>query len=227
MAELLLVEDDSSLGETLRERLEKEGHHVVWAQSLSDAEAALNSRNFSLLLLDVGLPDGNGFDFARQLRRRSAVPLVFLTAMATAEYRLHGYEIGAEEYIPKPFHLQELLLRVRHVLENHSPPSVLQVGEAELNLEQMTVQRNDGATERLPKRDFAVLRLLLEQAPNIVSRDMILDRVWGAGRYPSNRTVDNTIMRIRSALGDAEGRLIRTVRGVGYQYAVQEEDNGK
>ncbi|HEX4924864.1 MAG TPA: response regulator, partial [Bdellovibrionales bacterium] len=118
MKHLLLVEDDPSLGATLQERLEKEGYSVAWAQSRAEAESAFARKPPDLVILDVGLPDGSGFDLAKLIKKKSVVPFIFVTAMTTAEYRLEGFEIGAEEYIPKPFHLKELLLRVKHVLDN-------------------------------------------------------------------------------------------------------------
>src|SRR5689334_221910 len=115
MKHLLLVEDDSSLGATLQERLEKEGYSVDWATTQNEAISFLKSRAPDLVILDVGLPDGSGFDLAKKIKSESLVPFIFVTAMTNAEYRLEGYEIGAEEYIPKPFHLKELLIRVKHV----------------------------------------------------------------------------------------------------------------
>lgn len=223
MRRLLLVEDDSSLGETLRERLEKEGYAVIWADSLETARVAVQSveARFDLILLDVDLPDGSGFDFAREVRGRLTTPFIFVTAMNSAEHRLEGYEIGADEYVPKPFHLKELLLRVRHVLETHPPEgegSVLRVGERSIDLTARSVTGPEGEVEFLPARDFELLKLLIESAPRVLSRDEILNVVWGEDKFPSTRTVDNAIVRLRQCLGDHEATVIRSVRGVGYQW---------
>ena len=228
MKSLLLVEDDRTLAETLSERLAKEGYDVTWVDRADLARAETSKKRFDLLLLDVGLPDGNGFQLARELRAKPIgelnreTPFVFLTAMTSAEYRLEGYELGAEEYIPKPFHLRELLLRVKHVLENHSSPELLNLGDRVIFWDALEVR--DGSTshsnvlERLQPRDAHLLRLLVTRSPAVVSRDEILDKIWGEENFPSSRTVDNAIVRLRQNLGDVHAVRIRSVRGVGSQW---------
>ncbi len=217
MTKLLLVEDDVLLGETLMERLAKEGYSVDWAQSQAEGEKALADGAFDLVLLDVGLPDGSGFDLARKIRASKEMPIVFMTAMNTAEHRLEGYEIGAEEFIPKPFHLKELLLRVKHVLENHAASRAVRVGARTIDFESQAIVSETGEREFLAARDFQLLKLLVESAPRVVSRDEILDKLFGEDRFPNHRTVDNAVVRLRQALGGA-GETIRSVRGVGYQW---------
>lgn len=241
-ARLLLVEDDPSLGETLQERLDREGYEVRWVGTQAEAEEAWRAGPaFDLIVLDVGLPDGNGFDFARQVAAESSTPFIFVTAMNGAEARLEGYEIGAEEFIPKPFHLKELLLRVKHVLSTHAPgaaagaqagglpgaggsdasgaPARLDVGGGTtVEFDSRRVLQADGRSEFLPAKEFEILRLLVERSPAVLSRDEILDAVWGEDRYPSHRTVDNAIVRLRQTLGEEGGKRIRSVRGVGYQW---------
>lgn len=228
MKRLLLVEDDQGLGETLCERLVKEGYDVEWSESLKDAEHRVVASAFDLIVLDVNLPDGSGFDFARRVRARLIeTPFIFVTAMNSAEHRLEGYEIGAEEYIPKPFHLKELLLRIRHVLETHAlsetakTHGLIRVGTHGVDLDARAVIGPAGEKEFLQTRDFELLRLLIEGAPKVVSRDEILDRIWGEDKFPSHRTVDNAIVRLRHALGDEGGTVIRSVRGIGYQWVVE------
>ncbi len=214
---ILLVEDDASLGETLKERLAKEGYEVHWVQTQSEGETAVANLTFDLILLDVGLPDGSGFDLARKIRAQSSMPIVFMTAMNTAEHRLEGYEIGAEEFIPKPFHLKELLLRIRHVLENHAASREVHIGGRTIDFEAQAIVSEEGQREFLPARDFQLLKLLVESAPRVVSRDEILNQLWGEDRFPNHRTVDNAVVRLRHVLGGNEPK-IRSVRGVGYQW---------
>lgn len=228
MKSLLLVEDDRTLAETLSERLAKEGYDVTWADRIEQARSESSRKRFDLLILDVGLPDGSGFSFARELRAKPngemnrETPFVFLTAMTSAEYRLEGYELGAEEYIPKPFHLKELLLRVKHVLENHSTPDILDLGDRIVHWDALEVRTGRGVgetiQERLQPRDALLLRLLVSRSPAVVSRDEILDKIWGEENFPSSRTVDNAIVRLRQVLGDVHAARIRSVRGVGYQW---------
>lgn len=221
MRRLLLVEDDRALGETLFERLQKEGYAVVWSETLAKATALAGEKPFDLMVLDVNLPDGSGFEFARKVRETSATPFVFMTAMNSAEHRLTGYEIGAEEFIPKPFHLKELLLRIKHVLQTHAAVHEVRVGDRVIDLEARAIVHDSGQKDYLQARDFDLLQLLISSAPNVVSRDEILNRVWGEDKFPSHRTVDNAIVRLRAAIGDSGSNFIRSVRGVGYQWVVE------
>jgi DNA-binding response OmpR family regulator len=215
---LLLVEDDHSLGSTLHERLQKEGYDVCWARTILEATQNLDQTSFDLIILDVGLPDGSGFDLAEKIKSSSRVPFLFMTALSDAPYRLKGFELGAEEYIPKPFHLKELLLRVRHVLDNHAPAPKLECGRVTIDFNQRALIGSDLTPAFLSARDFSLLEFLINSAPKVLSRDEILDQVWGEEKFPSNRTVDNTIVRLRDLLKDEEGKLIRSVRGIGYQW---------
>lgn len=222
MRKLLLVEDDVSLGETLQERLSKEGYSVQWVQTKAAASFEIRNSRFDLIILDVGLPDGNGFDLAKQVRKENvATPFLFVTAMNTAEHRLEGYELGAEEYIPKPFHLKELLMRVGHVLSTHAPiDAEIKVGEVRIDLHAQVIILANGEREFLQARDFQLLKFLITYSPRVVTRDEILNEVWGEDKFPSTRTVDNSIVRLRQALSDTGGKVIRSVRGVGYQWLI-------
>lgn len=230
MTRILLVEDDSSLGETLRDRLKRESFDVHWAKTVFDAQALIRANDFDLVVLDVGLPDGSGFEFASEIRRReNPPPFLFVTAQNSAEDRLKGYELGAEEFIPKPFHLKEFLLRIHHVLEKHVEATAkdaikrVSLQDRTIDFESRSVRMNDGRIEFLPEKDIALLRLLVSEAPRVVSRDEMLDRVWGEGEFPSTRTIDNVIVRIRQAIGDQGGDRIRSVRGVGYQWVFEDK----
>lgn len=213
---ILLVEDDRTLGETLTERLTRTGYQTTWVTTAKDAADAFTREEFDLVIFDVGLPDGSGFELANSLRRKKLVPFIFVTAQGAAEDRLRGYELGAEEYIPKPFHLREFLLRVKHVLENHAIRRTLRIGAVTVDWAAMTVKHND-QQEKLSLREIQVLKTLYDRAPDAVSRDELLNRVWGEDEFPTNRTVDNVIVRLRQALGSEADRIV-SVRGVGYQW---------
>ena len=220
MTRILLVEDDQSLGRTLKERLIEEGYSVVWVQTRAEAEAAFAGSAFALVILDIGLPDGSGFTFARHVKEHETVPLVFLTAMNSAEYRLEGFEIGADDYIPKPFHLKELLLRIARVLEARGIPRTMELGGILIEPDSMTVRLPDGALEHLPPRDFELLRMLVKAAPRVISRDEIHGKLWAADTERSTfRSIDNAIMRLRAVFRKySDEEFIRSVRGVGYQW---------
>jgi DNA-binding response OmpR family regulator len=219
MSRILLVEDDRSLGKTLAERLDKEGLDVEWVQTLASGRQAASRGTWDLAIVDVMLPDGSGFDLVPDIRRVAPTPIMFMTALNSAQSRLTGFELGADEYLPKPFHLKEFLLRVRHVLTTQPPRRVLQACGVEIDFDAMTVCRPGGERTFLQVRDYQVFRLLVDAAPRAVSRSEILDHVWGEEEFPTQRTVDNAIVRLRHALGDDQGELIRTVRGIGYQWA--------
>jgi len=226
VSHLLLVEDDPSLGATLQERLSKESHQVDWAKTKLEAQTYFNKANYDLIILDVGLPDGTGFEFAEAVRGKTLnnkVPFIFVTAMAGAEYRLKGYELGAEEYIPKPFHLKELLIRVSKVLDSNesttnSNKQPIHIDGFVIDLESLSITKPDGEINYIPSRDCKVLSLLLDRSPNVVSRDDILTTAWASEKTPTNRSVDNCIVRLRQLLNDEQAQLIRTVRGIGYQF---------
>ena len=216
MTRILLVEDDRTLGTTLTERLRKEGYDTEWCATLAEAGRTFDRGLWDLAILDVGLPDGSGFDFARRIRAFGSTPIMFMTAASSAQNRLEGFELGAEEFIPKPFHLKELFIRIRHVLDKRTTRHVVPFGRKTIDLDAMAVVHDDGTREYPQPRDFKILRLLIEWSPRVVSRDEILDRIWGEDRFPAERTVDNAIVRLRQSLGD---RAIRSVRGVGYQWS--------
>src|SRR5436190_1432627 len=160
MPRVLLLEDDGSLGRTLAERLQKEQLSVTWVQTIAAADAALADGPWDLAILDVMLPDGSGFTFAKRMRQTTNVPIMFMTALNSAENRLEGFEIGAEEYLPKPFHLKELMIRVRHVLERPRSTRTVQVNDLTIDLDAMSVERR-GARTFLQVRDCKVLEMLI------------------------------------------------------------------
>jgi DNA-binding response OmpR family regulator len=218
MKRLLLVEDDRSLGATLHERLLREKYDVAWVETKQRALRKLEEGNWDLVILDIGLPDGSGFELGRHIKENTRMPIMFMTALSTAEHRLEGFEIGAEEFIPKPFHLRELLLRVQHVLERHPVQRQASCNGRTIDLESRTIVFPDGRREVPPVRDFDLLQLLIASSPAVVSRNQILDELWGEDKFLNQRTVDNMIVRLRQTLGDTESSCIRSVRGVGYQW---------
>ncbi|MBX7145348.1 MAG: response regulator transcription factor [Oligoflexia bacterium] len=223
MTTLLLLEDDQSLGATLVERLQREQYDVLWAQTLADGRKHMSSAVVDLALIDLNLPDGSGFDFARALRSTAPqLPFIFLTALNTAENRLEGYELGADEFIPKPFHLKELLIRVRKVLDKQRSPRRVQTGQVVVDFDALSITFPDGSSEHPAPRDFKLLQLLVESAPNVVSRDRVLRAIFPVSEQgqelPTQRTIDNSIMRLRQMLRKVDGEYIHSVRGVGYQW---------
>jgi len=223
MKTILLVEDDRSLGATLQARLSREGYQVSWVETKQRALTKLEDAFWDLIILDVGLPDGSGFELARELKANRSFPIMFMTALGSAEKRLEGFEIGAEEFIPKPFHLRELLLRVKHVFERHPARHHVFCNGRVIEFDSRVIVQPGGQREHLPARDFELLELLITSAPRAVSRNQIIDTLWGEEKLGNQRTVDNMIVHLRQSLGDAGSKFIRSVRGVGYQWSANSE----
>ncbi len=218
---VLMIEDDIVLGQHLRDRLTQEGYQVNWLQSCAEARKFKDRwHDWDIIILDVGLPDGLGFDLAAEFRAVTAIPIIFMTALSDSENRLRGYELGAEEFIPKPFHLKELLLRLKHVLDKHRFDRCLVVNQVTIDWRSMVIRDAIGNEERLTFKDYRVLKLLVDSFPRPVTRDEILDKIWGEDQFPSPRTVDNSIVRLRQVLKDEKGEIIGSVRGLGYQWRI-------
>ncbi len=219
MKRLLLVEDDRSLGATLHERLLREPYDVAWVETKQRALKKLDEGLWDLVILDIGLPDGSGFELARHIKQSTSVPIMFMTALSTAEHRLEGFEIGAEEFVPKPFHLRELLLRIKHVLDRYPVRHQISCNGRVIELESRVIVQPDGRREHPAARDFDLLQLLITSSPAVTSRNQILDVLWGEDKFLNQRTIDNMIVRLRQSLGDTNSTYIRSVRGIGYQWS--------
>lgn len=218
MKKILLVEDDKSLRDTLTERLVKEGYDVLSTHQKTKAIELFDMNVFDVVVLDVGLPDGSGHDIARYIRQKSKIPFLFMTALSAPEDRLRGYELGAEEYLPKPFHLKEFLIRIKHVIENHSRLLIKSFQGLQIDFNSMTITDENKIVIKLNKKESDTLQLLIEKSPQVISRDEILNKVWGEDEFPTTRTVDNVILRLRQILGPEKSDVIKAVRGVGYQW---------
>ena len=220
MKKILLVEDDFSLGQTLNDRL-SQGYDITWVQTGEQAiQKVKSTKDLNLIILDIGLPDQNGFIVAAQIRQLVKVPFLFLTAQSDAESRLMGYQLGAEEFIPKPFHLKELLIRLDHVLRLHSPMEVMRTGNIEINFSDLHILNEKKERVNLSSSEMKVLEILIKQSPKVVDRDDIMNEVWGLDSQLSHRSIDNMIVKIRSALS-TEGSYIKTIRGRGYQWLME------
>jgi two-component system alkaline phosphatase synthesis response regulator PhoP len=222
---ILLVEDEPNLGSTLSERLAAEGFEVSWETTREAALERLRGRRFDLAVLDVGLPDGNGFQVAETLKREHrGTAVLFLTAQGSPEDRVRGLELGAEDYVVKPFHYKELLLRIRNGLRRArfvaSDLAVegVPIGKALVHFARFEAEA-DGKTYSLTHKECAVLKLLADRRGRVVSRDEILDEAWSEDEFPSPRTVDNFISRLRKLVepDPNQPQVIRSIRGVGYQ----------
>ncbi|HXF56810.1 MAG TPA: response regulator transcription factor [Actinomycetota bacterium] len=216
---LLLVEDEPGVGSLVRSYLERQGYRVVWVRSGEEGLAEVGRHPVRLVILDVGLPGVDGFEVCRRLRARSDVPVLMLTARDEEADRVAGLEVGADDYVVKPFSPRELAARVKAVLRRAEGPAredVLQAGDVVLRRGAREVEVG-GRPVELTAREFDLLAFLLEHAGTVLSREVLLDRVWGLAYPGETRTVDVHVAQLRRKLGRPD--LIRTVRGVGYKAA--------
>jgi DNA-binding response OmpR family regulator len=222
-ARLLLVEDEAAIAEPLAESLEREGFVVEVAGTVAAAEAALGRREPDLLLLDVMLPDGDGRDLCRRVRAGSDVPIVMLTARGEEIDRVLGLELGADDYVVKPFSARELAARVRAILRRGRSPrraEGMAVGGLRLEPAARRVTRH-GEEVELPPREFDLLHALMRRAGEVVRREELMEEVWDRNWFGSTKTLDVHVASLRKRIEDepSRPRYITTVRGVGFRFA--------
>jgi len=215
---LLLVEDDESIGRLVKAYLEQQdGWRVVWLRSGEEAVAELRRHPVRLVVLDIGLPGIDGFEVCRRLRAYSKVPIVMLTARDEEPDRVAGLELGADDYVSKPFSPRELAARIKAILrrvEQRNEDAVLAAHDIVLRRDSMDVTVA-GSQVELTSKEFDLLACFLEHPGIVLSREKLLDLVWGMTYPGGTRTVDVHVAQLRRKLGDAD--TIRTVRGAGYK----------
>lgn len=222
MASILIVEDHLNLSTSLKECIEREGYHVDVAENLKvAAEKMLHQPD--LIILDWMLPDGQGLDFLTQLRKQKIhTPVIFLTARAEVVDKVLGLEMGADDYMTKPFEPRELLARLRVRLREKAPQpaqqdeGILKVGALTIDREKHKVCFTERAID-LVKKEFDLLLFFAESPEKVFSREEILNKVWGYDVFPTTRTVDTHVMLLRQKVHDS---LIETVRSVGYRLKI-------
>ena len=214
---ILLVEDEPSVGELVSGYLGKDGFRVIWVRSGEDALIELGRHQVRLVVLDIGLPGMDGFDTCKEIRLRSRVPIVMLTARDEEPDRIVGLELGADDYISKPFSPRELAARIKAVLRRTEPeahPETLVLADVVIDPSAREVAVA-GSVVELTAKEFDLLAFFAANAGSVLTRDLILDRVWGLEYPGGTRTVDVHVAQIRRKLSRPE--LIRTLRGAGYK----------
>ena len=224
-----MVEDEESITIPLAEALERDGFNPEVVHTVEDALGRGRTLRPDLVLLDIGLPDGSGLDVCRELRSSSNVPIIILSARGEEADRVVGLELGADDYVVKPFSAREVVARIRAVLRRTSAPSgagdgPIEVGDVRLDPARRSVTL-DGQPVELARKEFDLLALLMAEAGSVVSRERLIDEVWDVNRFGSTQTLDVHLSGLRRKLGDnsSSPRFIHTVRGVGFRFSGAEE----
>lgn len=226
MTRVLVVEDEVNLREPLVYLLQKEGYDVIEAEDGNIAVENFRNLGADLILLDLMLPGLSGNEVCRIIRAESQVPIIMVTAKDTEIDKVVGLEIGADDYVTKPYSTRELLARMKAVLRRGSETvssevGILQAGPVKMDIDSHIVTVN-GVKIQMPLKEFELLELLLENANRVLTRGQIIDRVWGANYFGDTKTLDVHVKRIRSKIEEdpARPRHLLTVRGLGYKFEV-------
>jgi len=224
MTNILLVEDEASLSEPLAFLLQKEGYGVTIAEDGRRAVDLFSQGDYSLVLLDLMLPELSGVEVCRAIRATSQVPIIMLTAKDSEVDIVVGLELGADDYVTKPYSSRELLARIKAVLRRHVPSgadddALLTSGHLTLDADRHTLTVN-GTMTAIPLKEFELLEYLMRNAGRVLTRGQIIDRIWGSDYFGDTKTLDVHIKRIRSRIevDPANPELILTVRGLGYRF---------
>ncbi len=219
---LLLVEDEPNLGKTLRDYLRSKKFNVELAINCGEARSIFFALRPAIAIIDIGLPDGSGIELAREFRqKRKDCVLLFCTALNDPALRVEGLELGAEDYITKPFELKELTLRLDRILRSREitmqSPDERRFGKLVFWPKRFEIKDADGVIVSLGQKECAILELLLEKKNEVVARDEMIETIWGENSFPTNRTIDNYIVKIRKWADTGDDLKITSVRGVGYK----------
>ena len=224
MTRVLVVEDEESFSDALSFMLRREGYEVEVAPNGIDALAIFDRSGADLVLLDLMLPGLSGTEVCRELRNRSHVPIIMVTARDSEVDKVVGLELGADDYVTKPFSSRELVARIRAVLRRGAEPEELMLNVVEAGPVRMDVERHvvtvDGRQVALPLKEFDLLELLLRNAGRVLTRGQLIDRVWGADYVGDTKTLDVHVKRLRAKIepDPASPKYLVTVRGLGYKF---------
>ena len=222
MKKILLVEDNDTIVMGPKYLLEKENFEVKTVKNLEETYKIAEKEKFNLYLLDINLPDGNGFDICSKLKEKEDVPIIFLTARDDEKDIVKGLDMGADDYITKPFRNRELISRINNVLrrygknDNNSKDNIIKINEIEINTDSAKVMKN-GEEIVFTSLEYKILVMLFSNPNVLITRQQILDKIWDiAGNFVNDNTLTVYIKRIREKLDDKDGKIIKTVRGLGY-----------
>ena len=223
---ILVIEDEPDINKTVSYNLANEGFHPVSALNLQEADDHLSSNNISLIILDLMLPDGSGLEFCKTIKSSNVyknIPIIIVTAKGDEVDKVVGFELGADDYVTKPFSVRELMLRIKAILKRNTQEgtpksnSVISFDGLNVDEESHEVYVND-VEINLTALEFKLLKHLLDRRGRVQTRDQLLEEVWGYSSHVTTRTVDTHVKRLREKLKEM-GKHIQTIRGVGYRFS--------
>lgn len=221
-ASILIVDDEKAIVDMIKRVLEKEGYrNILDAASAEEAIPVVKANKVDLIVLDVMMGGMSGFEACTLIREYSDAPIFFLTARSSDADKLSGFAVGADDYITKPFSVKEVLARITSVLRRYKYTSnekveVLKADDIQVNVNKHIVTKN-GTEIELTLKEFQILKLLIENRGNVLTRTFLLDKIWGYDYYGETRTLDVHIRNLRKKIGDDDAKYIETIRGVGYK----------
>ena len=219
--DIFLLEDDEGIGIGLTYSLENEGYRVTLAKSVDDANKIIDARPFALYILDLTLPDGSGYDVCKKIKSKGDLPVIFLTAFDDEVNVIMGFELGAYDYISKPFRVKELMLRIKSVMRRYSKESsdgIIKIDNLTINTNEAKVYKNSGEIV-LTAMEYRLLLILLNNRGKVLSRTALLENIWDvAGDFVEDNTLTVYIKRLRDKIEEdpTDPKFIKTVRGLGY-----------
>ena len=229
MKRILIIEDDAAILRGLKDNLEYESYEVLTAVDGEEGYYLIKEKKPDLIILDLMLPKMNGYELCRKVRNEGVTtPILMLTARSEEMDRVHGLDLGADDYVTKPFSVPELLARIRAIIRRIQKaktgdlPNDLKFGEVSVDFKCFEARKGDEVLD-MSRKEYGVLRLLAARAGEVITRDELLDEVWGYDQYPTTRTVDNHIALLRTKLEDdpSKPRHLITVHGVGYKLVLE------
>ena len=219
--DIFLLEDDEAIGIGLTYSLENEGYNVTLAKSVKEAEKIIDEKEFSLYILDLTLPDGSGYDVCKRIKAKGDLPVIFLTAYDDEVNVIMGFELGADDYISKPFRVKELMLRIKSVMRrysNETSDGIIKINNLKINTNEAKVYKNNEEII-LTAMEYRLLLILLSNRGKVLSRTALLENIWDvAGDFVEDNTLTVYIKRLRDKIEEdpAKTEFIKTVRGLGY-----------
>ena len=219
--DIFLLEDDEAIGIGLTYSLENEGYNVTLAKSVKEAEKIIDEKEFSLYILDLTLPDGSGYDVCKRIKAKGDLPVIFLTAYDVEVNVIMGFELGADDYISKPFRVKELMLRIKSVMRrysNETSDGIIKINNLKINTNEAKVYKNNEEII-LTAMEYRLLLILLSNRGKVLSRTALLENIWDvAGDFVEDNTLTVYIKRLRDKIEEdpAKPEFIKTVRGLGY-----------